>query len=251
MIAEAGFSYCSISLATLPQTWQSTEGITRLKSLLTDYGLSVDTIHGPGIDQPESVAAITLAAEMATFVGAPIIVLHGGPFDFPAEEFPKRLTHLISVCDKLDQIADTSGVLFALENVCPGPATQLVQVALKQLNIRHFGLCYDSSHDQIDGPHPFDLLRELAGRISAVHLSDRSGPFVDHQLPGKGFIDWSGLMGELRESSFSGSLLLEVMMRHSSIADPLSFLRLAYHQGRKLAAGKLVKASEDSNSNHR
>ena len=56
-------------------------------------------------------------------------------------------------------------------DVMPGPATDLVRRALQNLDPSVFGLCYDSSHDQIDGPRPFDLIGEFDGRIFTVHLS--------------------------------------------------------------------------------
>jgi hypothetical protein len=43
-------------------------------------------------------------------------------------------------------------VTFALENVMLGPATTLVQTVLPHLPPASFGFCYDSAHDQIDGP---------------------------------------------------------------------------------------------------
>jgi hypothetical protein len=111
--------------------------------------------------------------------------------------------------------------------------TATAEAAL-HLNPDRFGFCYDSSPDQIGGPRPFDLLVELRDRLIAVQLSDRIRDFVDHVIPGEGFIDWHVLASVLRTSSFRGPLLFEVSMTHSAEKDPSRFLRLTYDRARSL-----------------
>jgi sugar phosphate isomerase/epimerase len=98
-----------------------------------------------------------------------------------------------------------------------------------------FGFCYDSSHDQIGGPRSFGLLERLRTRLIAVQLSDRVRDFVDHVLPGEGFIDWQKVCSELRLAQFSRPLLLEVAVTYSAEKDPQRFLRLAHERGLQLA----------------
>jgi len=40
-----------------------------------------------------------------------------------------------------------SGVKFAIENVLPGIATDFAEFVINKTNPKHFGFCYDSSHD--------------------------------------------------------------------------------------------------------
>ena len=98
-----------------------------------------------------------------------------------------------------------------------------------------FGFCYHSAHDQIGGPRPFTLLRRLGVRLIAVQLSDRIRDYVDHVLPGDGFIDWPGLCAELRQSAFRGPVLLEVATTHSAEKDTRRFLRRAHASACQLA----------------
>jgi sugar phosphate isomerase/epimerase len=67
-------------------------------------------------------------------------------------------------------------------------------------------------------------------------FSDRIHEFVDHVIPGEGFIDWDRLMSVLKQTSFAGPLLLEVLTKYSPEAQkgPESFLRLAYTRGTEL-----------------
>ena len=135
--------------------------------------------------------------------------------------------------------------MFALENVMPGPATDMARRALRELDPAIFGLCYDSSHDQIDGPRPFDLIDEFRGRILAVHLSDRIKAHVDHVIPGEGFIAWQTMCAKLRSARYTGPILLEVMMTHSRFGEPSQFLHEAHQAA--LEAWELIQGSGASN----
>jgi sugar phosphate isomerase/epimerase len=234
LIAGAGFTHVSLGGNEAHSGHGSPEGRARLKALLRRHGLRIDTIHGPSADWPDAVAGLTATAEAATDLGAAVVVVHGGPFDFPADELPGRLDMLLATCEAIRPVAARTGVVFALENVLPGPATDLIRQALPRLDRRAFGFCYDSSHDQIGGPRPFDLLDELGERLVAVHLSDRVREFVDHVIPGEGFIDWPEVAERLRATPFGGPLLLEVAMTHSAEKAPRRFLDLAYDRGCQL-----------------
>lgn len=231
LIAEAGFTHVSLAYRESHSNFQSHQGRAQIKRLLAQHSLRVDTIHGPRVDQ---VDVLTATAQAALDLEVPVIVAHAGPFAFGEDEFEYRFEMLRRSCDRLGTVAEQTGVRFALENVMPGPATRLVSQILPILDSRHFGFCYDSSHDQIDGPRPFSILDELSDRLIAVHLSDRIREFVDHVIPGEGFIEWELLTSILRESSFSGPLLLEVMTTHSAVKDPGQFLKLAYESGRRI-----------------
>jgi len=100
-------------------------------------------------------------------------------------------------------------------------------MCLSKLDPDIFGLCYDSTHDQIDGPRPFDLIDGFGGRILAVHLSDRVKAHVDHVIPGEGFIAWTEMCARLRSARYPGPASMEVMMAHSSSKEPAAFLREA------------------------
>ena len=76
--------------------------------------------------------------------------------------------------------------------------------------------------------------KELKDKLIAVHLSDRVKEFVDHVIPGEGFINWTSLCSILRDSGISFPLLLEVMVTNSSEKDPAMFLNLAFKSGSKL-----------------
>lgn len=230
LVAEAGFSHLSLGGNADHSGYLSETGRGRLKVLLSQAGLSVDTIHGPRADLPDSVARLTAVAKAAADLESPVVVTHPGPFELDGSQLPGHLDEVLRVCQELEPVAAETAIVFAFENMLPGPADELLQRLLAHLDPRHFGFCYDSSHDQIDGPRPFDLLDALKERVVAVHLSDRVREFVDHVPPGDGFIDWPALVAALRPTPFTGPLLFEVMVTHSSEREARPFLHRAYER---------------------
>jgi sugar phosphate isomerase/epimerase len=235
LVAEAGFTHVSLGARVAHADYLSATGRRRLRRLVARHGLGLDTIHGPRADAPDAVATLMAVIGGAGELDVPVVVAHGGPFDFPAAELGARLEALVRTCEQLRPILDQENVRLALENVLPGPATELVARAVEALDPALFGFCYDSAHDQIGGPRPLDLLVRLRGRLSAVQLSDRSRDFVDHQLPGDGFVDWAGVCAQLRLARFARPLLLEVATTHSAEKEPRRFLRRAHEQAVTLA----------------
>ena len=81
-----------------------------------------------------------------------------------------------------------------------------------------------------------DLLAQLRHRLIAVQLSDRIRDFVDHVIPGEGFIRWREVCSELALARYDRPLLLEVSTMHSAVKEQREFLRIAYRQVVRLAA---------------
>ena len=110
----------------------------------------------------------------------------------------------------------------------PGKPTDLCVEMVKKADPIYIGFCYDSSHDQIDGPRPMDLLSELKDRVIAVHLSDRIREFVDHVIPGEGFVNFDEILPLLREANFTSPILMEVGVENSKYKDPEELVQRAH-----------------------
>jgi sugar phosphate isomerase/epimerase len=231
-IARAGFTHVSLGMNPDHAGLFSAAGRGLLSSLLRQNNLAIDTIHGPQMDLPESIERITAIAQLSPEFGNPVIVVHPCEFHLRESELPTRMETVLKSIDPLAALAEKHNLRLALENLLPGPAETLIAGVLERADPEHFGFCYDSSHDQIGGPKPFDLLSRWSERLFAVHLSDRVRDFVDHVPPGEGFIDWVGLSKILRKSSYSDPLLFEVMVAHSSRKETVPFLDLVYRKAR-------------------
>ena len=244
LIAAAGFTHLSLGVREDHSNYRSAAGRAQIARLLSANGLAMDTIHGPRIDQPGSAEVLADVIDAAASLGAGVVAVHVSPFDFPQSELAGREANVLHICESIGPVAAAAGVRIALENVLPGHATELVTRVLERLDPMIFGACYDSAHDQIGGPRPFTLLETWRGRVIAVQLSDRIRDFVDHVLPGEGFIDWRELCESLRRSGFDAPVLLEVATTHSAEKDPVRFLNRAGHCARQIAAALSCSATD-------
>lgn len=234
LIAESGFNYISLGAKEEHSEFMNRESRKNLKSLLKQFSMSIDTIHGCRADLPNSIEMLSATAESAVELGSKIVVFHPTSFEIKDYEVNVKLENLFKVCGELKYISKHTGIIFALENVHPGSATDVLRKALPELDNTYFGFCYDSSHDQIDGPRPFDLLEQFKNRIVTLHISDRIKEFVDHVIPEEGFIEWKSVCNILKEANYSKPLLLEVMTSNSKEKEAKAFLESAYKSGCKL-----------------
>jgi sugar phosphate isomerase/epimerase len=230
LIAEAGFDYISPGGSLEHLNYLSKEVRKNFSKLLSRYGLKMDTIHAP-LTGKFDLEIYKGTAEAAADFGAGVVVLHSSQFEITETELVALLPERQRACRELEKISRATGVRFALENMHPGPASALVKTLVENADPACTGFCYDSSHDQVDGPRPFTLLEELKDRLIAVHLSDRIKPFTDHVIPWEGFIHWEELCGVLKTCNIKFPLLLEIATTHSAEKDPARFLKLAYRAG--------------------
>jgi sugar phosphate isomerase/epimerase len=233
LIAAAGFNYISPGGSLDHLNYLSKEVRKNFSKLLARYGLKMDTIHAP-LTGKFDVEKYRETAQAAAEFGAGVVVVHCSTFEITESELAALLPERQKACRELKKISRQTGVRFALENMCPGPASTLVKVLVENADPACIGFCYDSSHDQVDGPRSFELLEGLKNRLIAVHLSDRIKPFTDHAIPWEGFIHWEELCGILKTCNIRFPLLLEVGTTHSAEKEPAKFLKLAHQAGCKL-----------------
>ena len=234
LIAEAGFTHVSLGAQEPHSSYLGGARRSGLRDLLLDCDLHIDTIHGKPLHLPQADSTLAATVESAAFLDVPTVVVHAGPFVLKPREMHEHLEAALSTCKALTSILRDSGVALALENVHPGPATDLVRRVLENLPGDIFGFCYDSSHDQIGGPKPFTLLEDMSDRLLALHLSDRVREYVDLVIPGDGFIDWENLCGRIRNTGYGGPVTLEVLTEHSRVKERKEFVRLAFEQAARL-----------------
>ncbi|MDA3839264.1 MAG: sugar phosphate isomerase/epimerase [Candidatus Delongbacteria bacterium] len=173
MISKAGFTHVSLGGNLSHFNYLDSNERLKLKEVLKKYSLKVDTVHGCTADSDNSLEKLKGAVEAAHDLGAEVVVSHLSQFFIKPDQVEANVTNALKVCEKLEPIAEKYDIRFALENVHPGSATVVLRRVLPELNEKYFGFCYDSSHDQIDGPVPFKLLEQFGDRIFAVHMSDR------------------------------------------------------------------------------
>lgn len=234
LIQKAGFSHFSIGSNYNHSGILQSENCSEIKTMAEDNHLLIDTIHGYALDKADTIEINKKLAQAAAVLNVPVIVLHCSAFAINPNTIDERKRDIISKLPMLEELAKTYNIAFAFENVLPGAATELTEFAVNNSDPEHFGFCYDSSHDQIDGPRSFDLLKRNINRLKAVHISDRIREFVDHVTPGEGFIDFDDIARIIHSANPSFPLLMEVMTEHSEYKQAEKFLSVTYKEAEKL-----------------
>lgn len=234
LIHNTGFTHISIGGQYNHSGILESKNYCEIDSIINDNNLSIDTIHGYALDKTDTFDVNKRLAEAASSLNIPVIVLHCSSFTINPNTFDKRKKDIISKIPLLEKLAETYNVNFAFENLLPGISTELAEFAVNNSDPKYFGFCYDSSHDQIDGPRPFDLLKRNVSRLKAVHISDRICEFVDHVTPNEGFIDFEKIAKIINQNNPSFPLLMEVATTHSSYKNTDEFLAITYRKALKL-----------------
>lgn len=234
LIHNAGFSHFSIGSNYNHSGILKKKNYDEIKILSEYYNLSIDTIHGYALDKADTVSVNKMLAEAASALNVPVIVLHCSSFAINPSSFDERKRDITNKLPIFENLSKAYNVAFAFENVLPGIATDLTEFAVNNSDQNYFGFCYDSSHDQIDGPRSFELLKRNVNRLKAVHISDRICAFVDHVTPKEGFIDFEQLTKIIRFANPSFPLLMEVMTEHSKYKKADEFLAVTYKEALKL-----------------
>lgn len=228
-VSEAGFTHISLG-SNLQHSKLFEKGqIAIIKNALEENNLSIDTIHfsqSLSANGWQSVMQSTMQA--ANKLSCSVIVTHCTSFmgkeiqdDEDIEKLKASVTDLVSLCRNYN-------VKVALENLCPGKATDVLERILETADSNYIGFCYDSSHDQIDGPHSMALLEKWKHRLLSVHISDRIKPFTDHVTIGEGFIRFDEMADILKTVDFKFPFLMEVAKTHSQYKDTKTFLDKTY-----------------------
>lgn len=228
MIRKAGFTHVSFGMDYSHSGLLQEENWPHIRDLLKENGLLVDTIHGYDLDREDSLKKNEILARASVFLGAPVVVIHCTVFWFEDDEYDEKFRLVSGRIKEMERIAKDNGIRFAFENMVPGKPTDLCVEMVKMADPEYIGFCYDSSHDQIDGPRPMALLSGLKDRVIAVHLSDRIREFVDHVIPGEGFIRFDEIIPLLKESSFRGPILMEVGVENSKYKNAEELVARAY-----------------------
>ena len=225
LIKEAGFTYVSLGMNYDHSRILDDGGAEKLAIMIDKSGLKVDTIHGYDLDQEDALLINEKLAVAAKTLDTSVIVVHCSSFWFPDTEFEKKKEIVSTKIERIEELAKQYQIRFAFENVVPGSPTKLCEEMIRMANPEYVGFCYDSSHDQIDGPNNMDLLNRMKDRVIAVHMSDRIKEFVDHVVPVEGFIHFDEIIPILKEIRYNSPMLMEVEMTHSQYKDVKEFLR--------------------------
>lgn len=232
LLSKVGFTHISLGGNYKHSKLLEEHQTDIIRELMKKHQIHIDTIHGCNADDERALETMTKVIDVADDLNVPVVVMHAiAGFEIKTHQIEEKVKNLITICQQLEPIIKYKGVKVALENLFPGNADVVLHTVLPTLNPEYFGFCYDSSHEQVDGPLPLTLLDKYSNNIIAIHLSDRIKPFVDHAIPGEGFIDFESLIQQLKASSYKGPITLELMKKNSFITELNQYLSEAYQKG--------------------
>lgn len=107
---------------------------------------------------------------------------------------------------KLIETAQRSNVKLAFEN-CRN--NSYLDTIFEKFQSEYVGFCYDSGHRNCRTPND-NYLNKYKNKVIAIHLHDNDGTDDQHHLPFTGTIDWDKEMTALKQTTYKGSLTLEV-----------------------------------------
>lgn len=223
-----------------PGDWET---LNRVISWANQYGININSIHGPSgwptnghwMADPDdeirifSVHERKLAIETAQRLGTRYCVVEFEAYPhwpyWPHNQkqetvFPHSFDRWRRSLDELLDTADRTGIQLAIENIDGLPTEKLVEV-VDELERNLAGICFDTSHASFNGgiQQELDL---LAPYIIGAHLSDNDAltgaEFVDrHWLPFAGNIDWHYLTSKIVQHSPCECMILEILDRENPV----------------------------------
>jgi len=149
--------------------------------------------------------------EAAGRIGIKVAVLHPSAEPITDEDRPRRLALSREAIIYLREVADSVGMVLAVENL---PRTCLCNKAEEMIALLEgtgATVVFDTNHSLIQDNVSFlDELIDAGIRISSLHISDYD--FIDerHRLPGDGINNWNGILSCLERAGYTGPLMYEV-----------------------------------------
>jgi sugar phosphate isomerase/epimerase len=229
LIAAAGFEAVELYMHKPHFDFEDPNSVNEVHEALKKHSLKVNSIHCPFYRQIEEAkkgrwlniasADEALRAETVEWIKKSIAIAGKIHFEFavihfgdindkkPAED--KWNAAYRSIKD-IEAYASTYGVKPVLENIpneiasCAGLKSFLIENDLD----RKIGICFDTGHAAMANeiPSGLKLLKEL---IRTVHLHDTMEYKDEHLSAGTGILDWRLILSHLKNSGYTGRLILE------------------------------------------
>ena len=173
----------------------SPAGIDKLKSMITEKGLTCESLYIVGDSTLKSwVKQFDIAKQLGV--------------KFVTTEPP------LNMWDQIDSLAGAYGMKVAIHEHWRGfshywnPDTTLM--ALK--GHANFGVCADLGHWPKSGIDPLDAVKKLSGHIIAIHLKDIAAyndPKLRDVPVGTGVVKFPEIFAELKKQNFDGHIYIE------------------------------------------
>lgn len=228
LIKEAGFT--SAMLMWSDEYQPDGPSLHEYPGIIRKSGLQIENIHLPfgcsngiwldNLEGKDTMSIYSQCIEDCTLHEIPVAIMHPNRSIEPPSLNNLGLDRFRLLAEK----AAKADVILALENVSKWKYTPQI---LDAINSPSLGFCYDSGHDLLYSPKPYELPVRFADRLVALHLHDNMMEKDDHRLPLEGMLNVHALVDVIIESGYQGSLSLEVASPKPE-EEPLDYLKRAY-----------------------
>lgn len=216
-IKELGFEAAFITPRPDKEIFEEAE-------LLASAGITLDTIHAPwkGInniwlegDEGEApLSAFMHYVDLCKAVGAPVAIIH-----LSSGENPPPITDIGRArFARLVDYAVGKGINLAFEN--QRMLSNLAWVFEEFRDVENVGFCWDTGHEEcFTGGRRYMPL--FGNKLMATHIHDNDCVYNHdlHMLPFDGSIDFKRVASTLCEYDYSGTVMLEVIVKSDIYKD--------------------------------
>ena len=199
------------------------DNVANLHALLDRTDIRVATIHAKSAPEYDfsvtdeaawrrAVDGFAESLDMAVDLDAKVVIIHTGHEPITDDERPARIRQARRGLAELTEPCRRTGVKTALELLprsCLGNTVEECFALIDGLDEDVFGVCLDTNHLMDRAATLSDVVRQLDGRLIALHLSDYDGVDEKHWMPGKGVLDWKVFMQALRDVDYQGPFTYE------------------------------------------
>lgn len=237
MVRDAGFESVAVNLSGVSfmgeKNWK--DQVFRLREVLDENGLDCcqthlevyDILLSCEITDDETDELIRRSVEATPLLGARWGAWHpraGHSFGYArSREFEENRKALLKLLDT----AERTGAGIAIENIpvfpdCPqydfylsNPKDHLELV--DSLPEAYYGICWDTGHANLMSFDQAEVIRSLGKRLKIVHLHTNDKMCDEHEAPGTGTIEWTGVMPAIVSTGFEGAVMLEAHLAAEAV----------------------------------
>ena len=212
---------------------------------LGDYarerGVDICQAHAPFPSSYESAQEsekrffeIVQAMENASYLGAPMIVVHPCTHVLLTEENEEELfSYNLNFYRRLIPYAEKFGIKIAIENIQRVSITSTPERLCRlfdTLDNPVFTICFDVGHCLFEGVDPAEAIRRIGKRMvnGCTHVHDNTGDKDTHTLPFYGNVEWDSVMKALADIGYEGELNYEASAFIANLPTDLYPLGLEY-----------------------
>ncbi|HOB37226.1 MAG TPA: sugar phosphate isomerase/epimerase [Candidatus Avimonas sp.] len=215
-LLEAGFRTIEVFLNT--ESEATAEFAAKLKRMAGDYGARIPALHSYNSSceafllfsnyqrrLEDGLKRLDEVFRSAEIVGAPYVIMHG---DRPGG--PLSVRESVLRYEVFYDLGRTRNVTLLLENVAYYRSAELSYIEeMRRLLGEKAQFVFDLKQSVRCGIIPNRVISAMGAGIRHVHISDNDAE-RDCIIPGKGRMNYAGLLRKLKEYGFDGDLIIEL-----------------------------------------